>query len=63
VSQGLSVRRGSHTEITGLGNRSLMPWNSSRDMQEMNNKYWFSVLIIVLMILYVLAIVAQIRVG
>ena len=26
----------------------------------MNNKYWFSALIIVLMILYVLALVAQI---
>ena len=33
-----------------------------RDMQEMNNKYWLSVLIIALMILYVLALVAQIRV-
>jgi len=33
-----------------------------RDMQKMNNKYWLSVLIIALMILYVLALVAQIRV-
>jgi len=31
-------------------------------MQKMNNKYWLSVLIIALMILYVLALVAQIRV-